>query len=282
MQLDSTRIAIRERLYFDILDLGLRVVQRHALPLAAAAIVGIVPMAVLDYWLLSALGYHESGFDVFSMIPLLAVLVAWQIPLATAPITLSLGQLMFAPQVDWRRLARDLAGSLPQLLWFQVFVRGAALVPVVSGIMLYAGWPYLNEVILLERNPLLASRAAGRPTTWRRSWALHTAESGILLGRWILALVVGLPLTLAIWGTTAYLWSMLTEQSVVNTWFEQPALATSELVSLHLAVWLLVAWFAVVRFLSYLDLRIRNEGWEIELRMRAERARLTRNWAQAG
>jgi hypothetical protein len=35
-----------------------------------------------------------------------------------------------------------------------------------------------------------------------------------------------------------------------------------------------VAFFAIVRFLSYLDLRIRHEGWEVELLMRAEAVRL--------
>ena len=33
-------------------------------------------------------------------------------------------------------------------------------------------------------------------------------------------------------------------------------------------------FFRVVRFLSYLDLRIRHEGWEVELLMRAESLRL--------
>ncbi|HXT57762.1 MAG TPA: hypothetical protein VN699_03965, partial [Pirellulales bacterium] len=45
------------------------------------------------------------------------------------------------------------------------------------------------------------------------------------------------------------------------------------------AIWLVVGYFAVVRFLSYLDLRIRTEGWEVELIMRAEAARLTRQLA---
>jgi hypothetical protein len=34
------------------------------------------------------------------------------------------------------------------------------------------------------------------------------------------------------------------------------------------------AYFSVVRFLSYLDLRIRHEGWEVELLMRAEALRM--------
>jgi hypothetical protein len=39
-------------------------------------------------------------------------------------------------------------------------------------------------------------------------------------------------------------------------------------------LWLLAAYFSVVRFLDYLDLRIRHEGWEVELLMRAEALRL--------
>ena len=35
------------------------------------------------------------------------------------------------------------------------------------------------------------------------------------------------------------------------------------------ALWLIVIFSTVVRFLLYLDLRIRREGWEIELKVRA-------------
>jgi len=39
-------------------------------------------------------------------------------------------------------------------------------------------------------------------------------------------------------------------------------------------MWTTAGYLAVVRFLAYLDLRIRQEGWEVELRMRAEGTRL--------
>ncbi len=45
-----------------------------------------------------------------------------------------------------------------------------------------------------------------------------------------------------------------------------------------LALWLVVGYFTVVRFLAYLDLRIRREGWEVELMMRAEQTRLMKQW----
>ena len=46
-----------------------------------------------------------------------------------------------------------------------------------------------------------------------------------------------------------------------------------------LATWIVIGYFAVVRFLSYLDLRIRSEGWEVELAMRAEGSRIARQLA---
>jgi hypothetical protein len=41
-----------------------------------------------------------------------------------------------------------------------------------------------------------------------------------------------------------------------------------------ISMWIVAGYLTVVRFLSYLDLRIRHEGWEVELRMRAESTRL--------
>ena len=52
--------------------------------------------------------------------------------------------------------------------------------------------------------------------------------------------------------------------------------AAGWLVETQLAFWIVAVYFAVVRFLSYLDGRIRNEGWEVELLLRAQRGRLTR------
>ena len=45
---------------------------------------------------------------------------------------------------------------------------------------------------------------------------------------------------------------------------------------LQVAIWTVVHFFSVVRFLGYLDLRIRREGWEVELQLRAEAARMER------
>ncbi len=55
-----------------------------------------------------------------------------------------------------------------------------------------------------------------------------------------------------------------------------PHIAAEFRVGLGETAWLVVGYLTVVRFLAYLDLRIRREGWEVELMMRNEAARLTR------
>jgi hypothetical protein len=47
-------------------------------------------------------------------------------------------------------------------------------------------------------------------------------------------------------------------------------------VAVPAAMWLVAGYFSVVRFLSYLDLRIRREGWEVELIVHAAAKRLER------
>ena len=55
MQLDSTRIAIRERGFPEILDLSLRVIRVHGLPLLAVLAIGAIPLQLINYLLLSGL-----------------------------------------------------------------------------------------------------------------------------------------------------------------------------------------------------------------------------------
>ncbi len=272
MQLDSTRIAIRERDILDICDLSLQVFRVFARPLLLALAVGIVPMMALNYLLLGMLDYerlatpgpHQSD-NAMTYYYACLTLVIWEIPLATAPATLFLGQAMFAPEISGRQLIRDLRRSLPQLLVFQVFLRGL-LTPICLWILPYTFRPYLNEVILLERNPLYAKRNG--MSTWKRCNALHDGSFGDLLGRWMATLVFAALMTVSFYYALWFGYSKVLRDSADE--------AAKYSLVFPLALWLTVGYFTVVRFLSYLDLRIRREGWEVELQMRAEAASLTR------
>jgi hypothetical protein len=277
VQLDKTRIAIRERSFLDILDLALRVVWGYWGPLALTAAAGAAPMIVLNHWLLAdALEWNEEyGYDqdfwgsAVGYLLLQAVLIYLEMPLATAPTTLFLGQAMFLENPNGWQIARDLLRSLPQLLLCQVFLRAVFLVPMITTIIPFVVWPYLNEIILLERNRLFRRTTSGT-TTFRRSSYLHSNSTGDLFGRWLTSLLIGVPLAGAMFASVALIRAML-----IGDW--HPGLAL--LIDFPIAAWTVVSFFTVVRFLSYLDLRIRNEGWEVELTMRAEAARLARQWA---
>jgi hypothetical protein len=268
MQLDQQRIAIRERGHLEVLDLSLRVAASHAAPLAAALVVGILPLAAANAWLLSdvARSVAEGEFPGEYLWYML-LLVLWEIPLATAPATLYLGQAMFLQRAEAARIARAWLVSLPQLFLFQVVLRGMLMLPVVTWFVPASFWPYLNEIILLERNPLRAGRT-GRVTTYRRMTSLHSGLAGDLFGHWLVSLLIGAALLASFWFSMWFLAAVL-----LNAWaWEGPAYT----VYFPIALWLVVALFAVARFLGYLDVRIRREGWEVELLMRAEEVRLTR------
>lgn len=268
MQLDSTRIAIRERGFPEILDLSLRVIRVHALPLLAALAIGVLPLQLLNYWLLSGvlasedLSVDPPALYLFWFI----VLVIWELPLATAAMTLYLGQALFVEKPSPAAIAQSFWASLPQLILYQVVLRGLLSLMIVTWFVLFAMWPYLNEVILLERNPWRKKQAGA--SSFTRAGVIHGQHLPELIGRWLVATLLGGILLVSIWFSIRMLRELLFYRSELDE--------TMYAVYLPLATWLVLGYLSVVRFLSYLDLRIRGEGWEVELQMRAEASRLAR------
>jgi hypothetical protein len=269
VQLDQARIAICERSWADNLDLALHVLRSYGAPLAVCALVAMVPLAVFNHLLLTwafpdAIG-EETTLSVYYWLMNLVMIEA---PLATAPMTLYLGYAMFAEKPRPDTIARDFLACLPQLLLLQLVLRAVFIVPVASWIGPYALWPYLSEIILLERNPLTSR--AGRPSTWKRSAAFHSGASGEYLVRAVAAALLAFLLIVAIYKTEDLLWTgVMGIEQTATTW----------LVEVQVAFWIVVAYFTTARFLTYLDQRIRNEGWEVELLLRAQRERLMRQLA---
>jgi len=179
LQLDKTRIAVREREYVDVLDLALRVIRVHAGPLVLAFAAGVAPMLLLNGWLLA--GYAEFDFEwTFPVVyPLYMVLLIFlEAPLATAPATLYLGKATFTDRPEPREIFREFRESLAQLLLYQGLLR-----------VWHVRWAYLNEVILLDRNPM-RRRVAGGMSTLERSRVLHKVQNVDTASRSLPALIV--------------------------------------------------------------------------------------------
>lgn len=272
MQLDKTNISIRERGFGEIMGLALQVTRQHFAGLAMATVAGALPFALLNFWLLhellaSEFAWEEDiGFYWFSYLCLLVI----ETPFATGFVTLYLGQITFSNQVNAKLLVRDYFRALPQMIWVLGFLRC-----LMMGIFFMPYWnrPYLGELILLERTPLLSGKT--RPiTTHLRSGNLHSNNGGDLFGRWILICLVGILLWISLFLSVEQLSFMTASIQYSDfTWHGIVVPAT---------LWCVVGWTAVVRFLAYLDLRIRHEGWEIELLMRAEAQRLRAGMAVHG
>ena len=303
MQLDRTRIAIRERGLLETLDLALHVSREFAGPLMICALLGVAPLMLINYALVGWMVPREMDSDFFPgrFIWNMAVLIYLEAPLASVFVVAYLGPAVFLEQKTIRQVAGDVLHYMPQLLLCQGLLRGVLVVWLIDLFLdrlegngwtegflmivlllwstgLRAFRPYINEIILLEKNPVF-TRQANAITIGKRSSHLHGPYSGDLLVRWfgtaaIALLLVSLALTTAI-----MLQGVLISDWPIAWTLEPPEMSSNldwfklEIVY-PVCLWLVVMFLAVVRFLSYLDLRIKHEGWEVELLMRAEALRL--------
>jgi hypothetical protein len=303
MQLDHTRIAIRERGLLETIDLTLLVIREFAGPVIACALLGIVPLAMINELLVGWMVSIDDEDTVlwFRYTWAMTVLIFLEAQLAAVFIVAYLGPAVFMEQRTIRQIAGDVLRQAFPLLLCQGILRGvlaAWLLYILSFRAEPNGWiegfwivviclfamamrtfrPYINEIILLEKNPLLAGKSAAI-TVAKRSSHLHGAYSGDLFVRWFATAAIAVALA----GLAIYT-AVLAEGFLISNWPLRFSLEDGfygvnlDWFRLHVlypgCLWLVAMFLAVVRFLSYLDLRIRHEGWEVELLMRAEAVRL--------
>jgi hypothetical protein len=123
--------------------------------------------------------------------------------------------------------------------------------------LLPARLSFLTEVIVLERGRFWS--------VIRRSSMLSGLRGGDLFGQWIALLFFGMLFVFCFWMGTGAAVSALTTTEM--TW-ETPGWADAFGARFQVGVWLVIVFFGVARFLTYIDQRIRIEGWEVELRLR--------------
>jgi len=296
VQLDKTRIAVRERGVLDTLDLSLHVMRVYAVPLLVTMATGVLPLMLINHLLI---GWMLQDVDNVWEAPVrylwhMIALIFLEAPLASIFATAYLGQAVFLDRPRFRDVVWDVWRLAPRIFWCQILVRGVGpawllllavdrgsefdptlevflpVLLILYSIALRAFRPYLNEIVLLERNPLV-SRDKTQITVGRRSHMLHGPASGDLFTRWFASAWIGALLAAGTYGTFLFVSGVLS-----NDWGQGPGMLLG---ALPAAIWLTAMYLTVFRFLSYLDLRIRQEGWEVELRIRAEAARMVTRYA---
>lgn len=249
MASDRTLIQIRERSFLDLLDLALIVIRARPLPILAAALAGILPCAAFN-----ALITHDIEFPLLLFLDLLLLELPW----AMAPLTIVMGGLMFGETPSIARVARELTHRLPAMFVYQFVMR----IPAVLMMFLYPFFPsrltFLEEVILLEDNRF--SKMVGR------SLKLSRVRGGDYFSLWVISVFLGAAFLAAFWvGTGAVISSLFTSEL---TWYT-PAWSDMYGIRFQVGMWVVLGFFSVVRFLCYIDQRIRLEGWEVKLRLMA-------------
>lgn len=266
MNTDHALVLVRERSHLELLDLTLTVWRSKFKTLAVAASIGIIPCELFNLALWSNLGWTEADGSP-AWLPWLFI-VAVEAPLATTVLTQVLGRLMFGQRIHVSEIARVLARSLPALLLYHILMRGLLIASLFMCWVIPLRMGFVNEVLLLERS------------SWRsvlgRCAILAGDRGAELVGRFLFELILGLLFV------TAWTVSLTRLQSLLLSDFSWTTLEPPELLGwrARLGVWIAVAFFAVARFLTYIDQRIRLEGWEIELRLKSVGSRLDRDQAE--
>jgi hypothetical protein len=296
VQLDKTLIVIRERGVFDTLDLALRVCHIHLWPLTIALCIGVIPFAVVNHCLAAWMVQFDPDAPLLEdQVPglirfvwTMVVLIVIEAPLATVFVTSYLGKAVFLETPSIRDIVREVCPRLPRVALCHFLLRGvlpALLLVVVADrdqsysfaellltlllpavLLRRVTAPFLNEIVLLERNPLRASHPQAM-TARKRSILLHASNPGSLISLGLVTSCVAVLLTVAMFGTL-----LCVKGIFLDDWTLGPGMFV---VGAPLSLWATAGFLAVVRFLAYLNLRISDEGWEVELRMRAEGNRLT-------
>lgn len=303
MQLDRTELVIRQRSALELFDLSLIVLRRHIVRIAYSSMLLGMPLIFLDVlltsWMLGedAMLAVEQLDEPKSVMRLrsafhIVLLYTLQFPLISTPTTVFLGNQIFFEPLSIKALVHRLAPIFGRLVLILGAVRmgllcllcelmvdrnvawdwqiefGLLLVPGMAVLLIRACWPFAPEILALELCPI-RGRAQGQITYAQRSRGLHKLLMADHVSRFLGAAVFAILLSLMLLAFASFGKGVVTGIWMWDDWFNW--------LVLPITLWSVGLFMAVYRFLSYLDSRIRLEGWEIELRLKAEAVRLQKS-----
>ena len=256
MKLDAARVVLRPRSISEILDLALRLWSDAAVkPFAKLSVLTLLPA-----WALCLAARWSLGWE-WSLVWLLALGLATPIQ---GVFTVAIGKMLFAEEVKAREIIGQYTRRLPAYLGTLIVTRimigvmSLAFFLVIPPLWMWGRTTYVHEACLLEQaGPIDAVNRAGRMIARNAMGAvgllllltlasgafIFCAESLINLGLLEFVLQVGMPF---------------------GSLFDKGGSAAA-----LLGMFLAVPYWATARFLSYIDLRTRRDGWDIQLRFMA-------------
>jgi hypothetical protein len=251
MNLLAARLVLRQRSLADSLDLALPFCLANKRPLALLSLVMLGPIAALLATL--RLAKHWPWPSVWLVFAAATLFVE-------GAFTVALGELLFKPPAEARvrslvaRFFRRFPVIVVSVIVRQIVLAGATALLIFPAFFVAPPSIFVPEALLLEGATL------GKAVT--RSRALARNRLGICVGIWLAALL--LPALGAVAMDVvcnAVVGFVLQLGHPAGELFENGGSGFAVLGAL-----LAVPLGAAVRFLGYVDLRTRKEGWDIQLR----------------
>lgn len=244
LDLLRSRIVLRDRSVGEVLDLSLRFVVVHARAYAVIALCSLLPALLLALVAGALLGWPLAWLV---SLPLAVV--------AQGPFTILASRLVFESKVDALEVLRTTAAATPRFLvgraLVTLFVGVGTLFFIVPGLYIAPMFRFSGEAALLEHAGVLASIA-------RAQKLAAAAMSDLATGTAALALVFVASIVLGDVAGRTIIGEVLQ--------FKPPRSLFTEYGSTLATVGMFAAipYIATARFLLYLNVRTRTEGWDIQ------------------
>ncbi len=244
-------IVPRERKPLECFDLAILLCRRYWRQLLIASLPGLIVLLAINLNMRTM--RHEEPAMVAGIFLALVVLFN---PFLSTPVTWVLGQLIFRRPVGVGLFLHSLRRSLASLFWLGFVMRALYLLLLLT----FVFYPnYVIEVAILEQQSLNDSRR--RVANLRRVSAMAQSNWYFLF-----SLVALLFIFLSTWAV-AEIWQMMRYQVVFQGGFLS-LLNPAHHLWPALLYWPVGVYLSAVRFLGYLDLRTRVEGWAVEQQFR--------------
>jgi hypothetical protein len=254
----------------EIIDVAIKIWRRHLSTLARIVFVVVAPFQILAALVMASVGSTETGFETFDSEgnPTFdtGALAGWVAGMLTAQALSALAFLIASAAVlravsvaylggtpDWRDSLRAATGRLGSLIWLALLMFGGLALSMVAlfvpFVWLGVSWSIAFPVLIGEGVRGTAALRRSFRLVQGRWWPTLGALALAFMFQFFLGLVVGIPLGILTAG-----WDSASAASLVLT----------TVVSVASSV-ITTPFMAAVLVLIYFDLRVRKEGFDLDL-----------------
>ena len=273
MRIEDCTVRVERRTAGGCLDLAIVFTQQHIGAIAKLLVTFAVPSCLLTWWI--------SGGQT-DLLPLSAAIFAFFSSLMSATLIATVGPQVFGVPISTSAGTAAVRQRFIAFLFMTALVRLAQFVLafclIVPAILPTAMLGHLNEVLFLERTPIKEVGRRLRNLTRGNGFSRNLSRLSGLMLFWA---ICSTGLFVLIDQLAAWVFNVeVFKGTMINgeDWFEAFAASVvddrSVLLLLQVAIWIPFPIIRLAWFFCYLDQRIRNECWDLDLQFRAEATRL--------